>query len=251
MKGIGCLPPHPTGRADFPHPAVPESLTIGMRKELHDVASQHHQAEVLAMLIHRHAGWSPVTSLAPLLGLLAELLSQTSEFRRQRGPSTHLRRVGTDLPLFRSGMQRIQAALSSSHKSVTPAGLLRSTGITPLPRYYEPRRLPTGAAHGVMVSPAALGVRPTPPGLPGSSIDLSTPAVSNHPGGVRPLHAPVASRPILGFPTFGSLATPQWCHEAESSSLALRLTSSPPEASSAGLLRPTLGWLHVKRAITW
>ena len=35
----------------------------------------------------------------------------------------------------------------------------------------------------------------------------------------------------------------------ESSSLALRLTSSPPEASPAGLLRPTLVWLHAERAI--
>jgi len=48
------------------------------------------------------------------------------------------------------------------------AGSLRSTGITPLRRYYEPRRLPAGAAQAVMSSRLALGVVPTSPGLPGS-----------------------------------------------------------------------------------
>ena len=39
------------------------------------------------------------------------------------------------------------------------------------------------------------------------------------------------------------------CNEADSGSLALRLAGSPPEASPAGLLRRTLGWLPVERAI--
>ena len=215
------------------------------------MTSQRHQAQLLAMGIEGHPGRWPGTSLALLLGLPAQLLSQTSKFRRQGGPVIHQRWLRSVPHVARSGVQRIQAAPSSSHRSMNPAGLLRSTGITPLPRYYEPLRLPTGAAHAVMFSHATLGQQPAPPGLPGSSIDLSTPAVSNHPGRVRPLHTPVAWLPMLGFITFGSLATLQKRNEAESSSLALRLTSSPPEASSAGLLRQTLVWLHVKRAITW
>jgi hypothetical protein len=50
-------------------------------------------------------------------------------------------------------------------------------------RYYEPVRLPYGAASRVMHSPRALAALPaTPPGLPGSSTDLSPCAVPNHPG---------------------------------------------------------------------
>ena len=50
-------------------------------------------------------------------------------------------------------------------------------------RYCRPVRLPHGAASRVMHSPRALAALPaTPPGLPGSSTDLSPCAVPNHPG---------------------------------------------------------------------
>ena len=248
MTSSGCLPPHPTGHADFPHPAVPDSFARGVRKELRDVTSQHHQSKGLAVRVEGPPGQRPVPSLAPLLGLLAQPVSQTSKFRGQPDPVVRLRRFRSLRPLSRVGMHRIQAAHSSSDTDANPAGPLRSTGVTPLPRYYEPRRPPAGADHAVMLSRAALGLPPTPPGLPGSSIDLSAPAVSNHPGGARPPRLPVPSRPRLGFTLSGRLATPQKRNEAESSSLALRLTPSPPEASPAGSLRPPLGWLRVKRA---
>jgi hypothetical protein len=65
-------------------------------------------------------------------------------------------------------------------REVRPLG---STGITPLPRYYEPVRLPAGAARAVMDSSAALRSRPrTSPGLPGPSVALSTRALPTHPG---------------------------------------------------------------------
>ena len=49
--------------------------------------------------------------------------------------------------------------------------------------YSGPVRLPYGAASRVMHSPRALAASPaTPPGLPGSSTDLSPCAVPNHPG---------------------------------------------------------------------
>lgn len=40
----------------------------------------------------------------------------------------------------------------------------------------------------------------------------------------------------------------QWCNEAESDLLALRLTPLPSQAST---VKPPLGQLHVERAITW
>ena len=50
-------------------------------------------------------------------------------------------------------------------------------------RYCRPVRLPDAAASRVMHSPRALAALPaTPPGLPGSSTDLSPCALPNHPG---------------------------------------------------------------------
>ena len=104
-----------------------------------------------------------------LLRLLAQLLPQKRECRRHR-------------PGVRSGILRIQAVLPSSCSRTYLVRPLRSTGITLLPRYCGPRRLPAGAAQTVMSSRLALGAVPTPPGLPGSSVDPSTRAVPNHPG---------------------------------------------------------------------
>jgi len=42
----------------------------------------------------------------------------------------------------------------------------------------------------------------------------------------------------------------QWCNEAESGSLALRLTPSPHRASTAGSPRHPPAWLHGQQAIT-
>src|ERR1700677_3790681 len=71
-------------------------------------------------------------------------------------------------------------------KNANSAGDLRSTGITPLPRYYVPLRLPTKPTSGYLfplaVCPHLAQVRTTWPGLSGSSIDLSAPAVLDHPG---------------------------------------------------------------------
>ena len=62
------------------------------------------------------------------------------------------------------------------------AGPLRSTGITPLPRYYGPLRLPTWPQAGYVFPTRVAGNSSTAPGLPGSSADLSARAVPNHPG---------------------------------------------------------------------
>ena len=86
---------------------------------------------------------------------------------------------------FRSGLT--QAVLRAVDRDADSAGALRSTGITPLPRYYSPLRLPTEANDGYVFPPTSCH-GPTPVGrdsrlgLSGSSIDLSTSAVLNDPG---------------------------------------------------------------------
>ena len=55
----------------------------------------------------------------------------------------------------------------------------------------------------------------------------------------------IASSSVTDFSIFGKLVTPNRCNEAESSSLALRLTGSRGEASAWGLLLSLLALLHV------
>ena len=55
----------------------------------------------------------------------------------------------------------------------------------------------------------------------------------------------IASSSVTDFSISGRLVTPNKCNEAESSSLALRLTGSRDEASAWGLLLSLLALLHV------
>lgn len=110
---------------------------------------------------------------------------------------------------------------------MTEVRLLGSTGITPLPRYYEPLRIPTVNAWQVIDSPPASSLRRNPfalgitSGLPGSFADLSTRALPNHPGqSHRFFHSFIpgewqASPHSEGWPLSNT------CNEAESGSLAL------------------------------
>src|ERR1700675_1454454 len=86
-------------------------------------------------------------------------------------------------------------------------------------------------------------------GLPGSSTDLSTRAVPNHPG--RPGECTCLLLPHRRFRLHPARKTGhlRLAHEAETGSLALRLACSPPEFSPAPLLEPALVWLHAEQAI--
>ena len=77
-----------------------------------------------------------------------------------------------------------QSAHSPSYGRTSLAGLLGSTGITPLPCYYEPIRLPARPTDGYVFPLAVEAFGLTGPGLPGSLTDLSARAVPNHPGGL-------------------------------------------------------------------
>jgi hypothetical protein len=61
-------------------------------------------------------------------------------------------------------------------------GPLRSTGVTPLPRYYGPLRLPTQPQVGYVFPTHVADNSSATSGLPGSSADLCVRAVPNHPG---------------------------------------------------------------------
>jgi hypothetical protein len=138
-----------------------------------------------------------------------------------------------------------------------PAGPLRSTGVTPLLRYYAPRRFPVPPSDSF--TRRRLGsTRGTGP--PRFLTDLSTRAALNHPGQTRRV-SPITFPPITGFTISGRLAVcmvpaiarslprTEVRNEAESGSLALRLTSSPSRASSARLPWRPPRRLHVELAI--
>jgi len=59
---------------------------------------------------------------------------------------------------------------------------LGSTGITPLPRYYGPLRLPTWPSTGYLFPTNVEARTISTPGLPGSSVRLSERALPLHPG---------------------------------------------------------------------
>jgi hypothetical protein len=100
--------------------------------------------------------------------------------------------------------------------------------------------------------PARRQVHRTPPRCAGPPrfLDRSVHARRPQPPRqARRLLSPVASPSMAGFTFLGRMATCNRRNEAESGSLALRLTCSLPGASPAGLLQPTSGLLPVERAI--
>jgi hypothetical protein len=104
-----------------------------------------------------------------------------------------------------------------------------------LSTHYEPLRLPCGTTLKVMSFPQRLGLSllfPVPSGLPGSSTDLSSRAVSYHPGRSDGCFYPLLPHRCQASPLSGGLATFVSTNEAEMSSLTLRLTSSPQQGSA-------------------
>ena len=114
----------------------------------------------------------------------------------------------------------VQADLLTSDGNMNSAGALRSTGVTPLPRYYGPLRLPTRPDGGY--------------GFP-SPVDPRSHPDSRSPGRVSQVPRLIFRRPpsritpgrpdrcicsllrgrCQASPVSGRLATPHWCNEAE------------------------------------
>ncbi len=146
-----------------------------------------------------------------------------------------------------------QAALLASYGDIDPAGVLRSTGVTPLRRYYDPLRPPT-TPHSGYCFPSWV-VSPPCPGrvTPGRVSQVSRLIFR------RPLSPTTPESPTdacarcfaAGFRLrlIWKVGHSHLCNEAATGSLALRLTSPPSRAPTARSPEPPPGWLHGGRAI--
>ncbi len=123
---------------------------------------------------------TPVSRPVPKIGGLTDSCSEP--FIRQ-SVSTRLFLQGFDMqPLFRSG-NLFQAVLLSSYSSNASSKAPWLHGRYPASSLLWASPTPDRAASPVMSSRRALvALAPTLQGLPGSSTDLSTRAVPNHPG---------------------------------------------------------------------
>ena len=151
----------------------------------------------------------------------------------------------------------------SAYDNTNPAGPLRSTGITRrgVPACGSATMSPSDSLQSqktVIDSHRLLAGRYTsssiqPPSrvsqVPDCSVDARCP---QPPRAARRLHTPVASPSIRGFAFSGRLATTELRNEAESGSLALRLTSSPKRGFTEPVTRTRCppGYM-VNRQLPW
>jgi hypothetical protein len=130
-----------------------------------------------------------------LFGLRTQLLSQSGESRRHEliGGPIELRRF------FCYGRFH-QSVLHSSDSARLSPRPLRSTGITPLRRYYGPLRLPPATTSRVIDSPRGLSALPTSrrvSQVPGCSVRARR---LLSPRRILPVHSIIPSRPVLASP---------------------------------------------------
>ena len=156
-----------------------------------------------------------------LLGLATQLPSKKGDFHRHVG----FRFEPFCYP-FRYGASLAQAASPFLDRNATEVRPLGSTGITPLPCYYGPLRLPTTADVRVIDSSHSLSSSLTASGLPGSSTDLSTRALLNHPERLGWSFCSLLTNRWQASSSPGDWPPPFTCNEAESGSLTLGLTPS-------------------------
>jgi hypothetical protein len=125
----------------------------------------------------------------------------------------------------------------------------RSTGVTPLSRTYGPLRFPARPFRRFCISVVrgSLSLAAVP-GLPGSSTDLSTRGVPNHPGRFAGCFCLLLTNDLVRLPPSRRTGPLGFPIEAESGSLALRLACSPPD-SPVPLPRLALVRLHAEQAI--
>ena len=105
---------------------------------------------------------------------------------------------------LKSVVGRSQGGARSLLHHDSPAGFLRSTGVTRLRRYYEPLRLPNAARAWLFIPMRRCPTAPRRVSqVPDWSVDARRPL---SPRRTRPLHMLVASRSISGFTSPGGLA---------------------------------------------
>jgi len=123
---------------------------------------------------------------------------------------------------------------------MTTAGLLRSTGVTPLRRYYEPHRLPPDRLTRVLIPSMPPGYKPQSDGSRQLLLHCSTylrpcrrPRFLDHsvvtrcplsPRWANPLRSLIASRIVLASTSPGGWPPTSWCFEPGTGS-TLQLTA--------------------------
>ena len=149
------------------------------------------------------------------------------------------------------GGSLIQTVFSSSYRNMLSARPLRSTGVTPLLRYYGPLRLPAGPPRRLCL-PAARWSLSLPPDRASQAPRLIFP---------RALSPTTPEGPLVALAC--CFTTGFWLHlsrqtghlripiEAESGSLALRLTGSPPEPHWPHHWSPRSFGYMLNRQFTW
>jgi hypothetical protein len=150
---------------------------------------------------------SPTRVDARLSQAVGCLLRLAPEFpAQQRDPKGQVRiRHNALRGPVRDGATIAQAALLSCNRNLREVRPLRSTGITPLPRYYEPVRLPAEADARLWI-PARRCPRHLAgsPRTPCDSVDARPP---QSPRAARRVPLLVASSTMAGFAISGRVAT--------------------------------------------
>lgn len=96
------------------------------------------------------------------------------------------------------------------------AGALRSTAVTPLPRYAGPSASRADRSTRYVFRADPQGTTPSPPGLSGSSTSLSECAVPLYPGKPEDLHLPMPSYLVQASPNPAGWPVPSLRFEASS-----------------------------------
>ena len=139
---------------------------------------------------------------------VGSLLRYATQFPAQQGDAdwqVGLRHTAVSLPV-RDGATVTQAAAPFLARNVREVRPLRSTGITPLPHYYEPVRLPADAVERLGFPSA---VAQLPARVAGSPRTLHPSVIARPPQSPRTarcVRVLVTSAPVAGFSTFGRLA---------------------------------------------
>ena len=242
------IPPSSNPACGFPALGFPENSRLKHSQGVARVErSQVHQSQILKVHVHRLPFRKSKGPLTPsCLAFRPSFCLSRESFSGSLTPFPN-RDVGlsaTCSSVVELSFKRFSFYIARNMFPVRPLG---STGITPLPSYYGPVRLPTRAAKGLFLPQRCCGWGHTLPGLPGSSANLSARAVPYHPGEpdscIRPLlHCRHWASPILnGWPLSLSLTRPRRIRLRYGS--RLRLT----RLRQFGLPRPALDRLLAKR----